>query len=290
VTDPALQQQYQVLTTSSQREFAENVGDWLSRRPVENNVLLVHAFDPAGVPPGPGEPVFAWVTDADGAIQGAAFARVPYRMPVSAMPAPAAVALADELAVRLPGLAGVAGPTDTAEAFATRWAGLTGKAAHTEREQWLMSCTETVRPDAPGRPRMATEADLDTVAEWFSAGMRDSGMSKDQIAQRARQLAGGEIAGNRLLVWEDADGVPVGAAGWGLRLAGVVRPAGVFVAPDRRDEGWATVLLGEVTARALDNGADACVCTHYLKYESMLAVVHKVGYRRLMDLTEYRFD
>jgi len=280
----------QVLTTSSPREFAANVGDWLAGSPVENNVLLVHALDPAGVPPGQGDPVFAWVTDPDGAIHGAAFARIPYRIPISAMPEPAAVALADELAVRLPGLAGVAGPAETAEVFATRWSEVTGKAAHRERDQWLMSCTETVRPEAPGHPRMATEDDLDTVAEWFSAGMRDSGLGKDEIAERARQLAGGQIAGNRLLVWEDADGVPVGAAGWGLRLAGVVRPAGVFVAPDRRDEGWAGVLLGEVTARALEAGAEACVCTHYLKYESMLAVVEKVGYRRLKDLTEYRFD
>jgi predicted GNAT family acetyltransferase len=281
----------QVLTTSSAKEFAATVGDWLARKPVENNVLLVHALDPAGVPPGDGEPVFAWVTDAEGSVVGAAFARIPYRMPISAMPAPAAVALAEDLAVRLPGLAGVAGPTETAEVFAERWSELTGKAAHRERDQWLMSCTETSGPvDAPGRPRMATEQDLDTVAEWFSAGMRDSGLAKDEIAKRSHQLASGQIAGKRLIVWETEDGTPVGAAGWGLRLAGVVRPAGVFVAPERRDAGWASVLLGEVTARALEDGADACVCTHFLKYESMLAVVEKVGYRRLKDLTEYRFD
>jgi len=280
----------QVLTTSSPRRFAAHVRDWLARRPVENNVLLVHALDPAGVPPGSGEPVFAWVTGPDGEIQGAAFARIPYRTPISEMPAPAAAALAEELAARLPDLAGVSGPTETAAAFATRWSELTGKAAHRERDQWLMVCTETTRPGAPGRPRIATEDDLDTVAGWFSAGMRDSGLGKDEIAKRSRQLAGGQIAGNRLIVWENADGTPVGAAGWGLKLAGVVRPAGVFVAPEHRDAGWASVLLGEVTARALENGADACVCTHYLKYESMLAVVEKVGYRRLKDLTEYRFE
>jgi predicted GNAT family acetyltransferase len=280
----------QVLTTSSPQRFAADVGDWLARRPVENNVLLVHALDPAGVPPGPGEPVFAWVTDPGGEIQGAAFARVPYRVPISEMPAPAAAALAGELAARLPDLAGVAGPTETAAAFAARWSELTGRAAHRERDQWLMVCTETTRPDAPGRPRSATEDDLDTVAGWFSAGMRDSGLGPDEIATRSRQLAGGQIAGNRLIVWEDADGTPVGAAGWGLQLAGVVRPAGVFVAPEHRAAGWASVLLGEVTARSLENGADACVCTHYLKYESMLAVVERVGYRRLKDLTEYRFE
>jgi predicted GNAT family acetyltransferase len=281
----------QVLTTSSPKQFAANVGEWLARKPIENNVLLVHALDPAGVPDGEGEPVFAWVTDADGAAVGAAFARIPYRMPISAMPAPAAVALAENLADRLPGLAGVAGPTETAEAFASRWSELTGKAAHPERDQWLMVCTETTRPaDAHGQPRTATEDDLETLGEWYSAGMRDSGLTRAEIAKRSRQLAGGQIVARRLIVWETEDGTPVGAAGWGPRIGGVVRASGVFVAPERRDGGFASLLLGEVTARALEQGADACICTHFLKYESMLAVVEKVGYRRFKDLTEYRFE
>ncbi len=280
-----------VHTTSSPGEFAAEVGDWLKLEPVRNNVLLVHALDPNGVPPGQGDPVFSWVTDTgDGAIVGAAFARMPYRMPLSEMPDAAARALAEHLVDVLPDLEGVAGSADSTKAFAARWAELTGKSAQSERDQWLMICTETTRPTAAGGPRMSTEDDLDTVAEWFMAGMRDSGLPPEQIAQRARQLAGGQIAGGRQIVWEDQDGTPVGAAGWGLNIAGVVRPAGVFVSPDHRAGGYATVLLGEVTARALENGADATVCTHFLKYESMLAVVEKVGYRRLADFTEYRFE
>jgi predicted GNAT family acetyltransferase len=280
-----------VETTSSPDEFAARVGDWLKREPVRNNVLLTHALDPNGVPPGRSEPVFAWVTGDGGEVLGASFSRVPYRTPLSAMPAEAARALAAHLVTVLPGLEGVAGPAETAKEFAAAWSELTGKAGHRERDQWLMACTETTRPaDAAGRPRMSTQDDLDTVARWFMAGMRDSGLPPEQIAQRARQLAGGQIAGNRQIVWENEDGVPVGAAGWGLRIAGVVRPAGVFVDPERRSGGYATLLLGEVTARALENGADATVCTHFLKYESMLAVVEKVGYRWVADFTEYRFE
>lgn len=281
----------QVHTTPSPEEFAAAAGDWLKREPARNNVLLVHALDPNGVPPGQGDPVFSWVTGADGEVVGAAFARMPYRMPLSEMPDDAARALAEHLVTVLPDLEGVAGAAGSAKVFAARWAELTGKTAHSERDQWLMVCTETTRPDdAPGGPRMSTQDDLETVAEWFMAGMRDSGLPPEQIAQRARQLAGGQIAGNRQIVWEDESATPVGAAGWGLRIAGVVRPAGVFVSPDHRAGGYATLLLGEVTARALENGAQACVCTHFLKYESMLAVVEKVGYRRLADFTEYRFE
>ncbi|HEV7651159.1 MAG TPA: GNAT family N-acetyltransferase [Actinophytocola sp.] len=280
-----------VHTTSSPDEFALRVGGWLEREPARNNVLLVHALDPNGVPPGQGDPVFSWVTDSGGEIVGAAFARLPYRMPMTEMPDDAARALAEHLVTVLPDLEGVAGAATSTKVFAARWAELTGKAAHSERDQWLMICTQTSRPaGAPGGPRMSTEDDLETVAEWFMAGMRDSGLPPEQIAQRARQLAGGQIAGGRQIVWEDADGTPAGAAGWGLNIAGVIRPAGVFVSPDHRSGGYATLLLGEVTARALENGAEATVCTHFLKYESMLAVVEKVGYKRLADFTEYRFE
>lgn len=279
-----------VHTTASPAEFDAAAGDWLRAEPARNNVLLVHALDPNGVPPGQGDPVFSWVTDGDEVV-GAAFARLPYRMPLTEMPDDAARALAEHLVTVLPDLEGVAGAARSAKVFAARWAELTGKATQSERDQWLMTCTATTRPtDTPGGPRPSTEDDLDMVGEWFMAGMRDSGLPPEQIALRARQLAGGQIAGGRQIVWEDADGTPVGAAGWGLRIAGVVRPAGVFVSPDHRSGGYATLLLGEVTARALENGADACVCTHFLKYESMLAVVEKVGYRRLAGFTEYRFS
>ncbi|GAB2858885.1 GNAT family N-acetyltransferase [Actinoallomurus bryophytorum] len=280
----------QVSTVSDPEEFMANAGDLLYRHPVHNNVLLFHAVDPAGLPPGTGQPVFAWVTDPGGTVVGAAFAMVPYRMTLSEMPVQAARALADHFAEHESWLPGASGPDDTASAFAARWSEITGQPARREREQWLMRCDETTRQaPPPGRPRLATAADLDAVAEWFSATMRHSGLDKEKALRHTRHMAEGQLAGKRLIVWEGEDGKPLGAAGWAPPIGGVVRPSGVFVAPEARDGGYATALLGEVTARALEEGADTCVCTHYLAYASMLAVVEKVGYQRVMDLTEYRF-
>jgi predicted GNAT family acetyltransferase len=280
----------QVSTVSDPEEFMANAGDWLYRYPVHNNVLLFHAVDPMGLPPGTAQPVFAWVAEPGGAVVGAAFAMVPYRMTLSAMPIQAARALADHFAEHESWLPGASGPDDTASAFAVRWSEITGQPSRREREQWLMRCDETTRPaPPPGRPRLATTTDLDPVAEWFSATMRHSGLDKEKALRHTRHMVEGQLAGKRLIVWEGEDGKPLGAAGWAPPIGGVVRPSGVFVAPEARDGGYATALLGEVTARALEEGADTCVCTHYLAYASMLAVVEKVGYRRVMDLTEYRF-
>ncbi|HEX2132663.1 MAG TPA: GNAT family N-acetyltransferase [Actinophytocola sp.] len=280
----------QVTTTADPAEFMATAGDWLVREPVENNVLLVHALDPNGVPPGDREPVFATVTDA-GAVAGTAFARSPYRMTISGMPAEAATALAEHLAKEGEPVPGVNGPTEAATAFSARWTELTGQRVRHERAQWIMRCTETTRPVNPdGRPRLATADDQDAVAEWFTAGMRDSGLSPEEILRRTQHMVGGQIANQRLIVWETADGEAAGAAGWNPPLHGVVRPSGVFVSPNHRDGGIATLVLGEVVARALEDGADACVCTHFLKYESMLAVVEKVGFRRLVDVVEHIYE
>jgi predicted GNAT family acetyltransferase len=280
-----------VTSTPDAAEFMATAGDWLVAEPVENNVLLVHGLDPNGVPPGDREPVFATITDDDAAVVGAAFARSPYRMTISAMPDAAAAALAEYLAQEGEPVPGVNGPTSAAVAFSTRWTELTGQRIRQERAQWIMRCTETKRPENPdGRPRLATQDDLDTVAEWFTAGMRDSGLSPEEIRRRTQHMVAGQIANQRLLVWETADGAPAGAAGWNPPLHGVVRPSGVFVAPEHRDGGIASLVLGEVVARALDSGADACVCTHFLQYQSMQAVVEKVGFRRLLDVVEHIYE
>jgi predicted GNAT family acetyltransferase len=279
-----------VTTTSDSKEFAAKAGQWLAQKPEENDVLLFHALDPMGKPPGDGEPMFIWITDAAESVVGAAFAMSPYRMTISGMPAAAVAALAEHLAKGKVPLPGVNGPTDTAAEFAARWSELTGDQARRERDQWLMKCDKAVRPEGPaGRPRMANSGDRDMVAEWFSATMRDSGMSPDEVLRHSRHMVEGQIAGERLIVWETEDGRAAGAAGWKQPLYGVVRPSGVFVSPEHRDGGYAAALLGEVTARALEAGADACVCTHFVKYAAMQAVVEKVGYRRILDLTEYRF-
>jgi predicted GNAT family acetyltransferase len=280
----------QVMIASDPEEFMAKAGDWLYRRPVDNNVLLYHAVDPMGLPPGDGKPMFSWVAGADGSVVGAAWAMSPYRMTLSPMPAEAAQALAAHFAEQAPWLPGASGPDDVAEAFAQRWSAITGQPVRRERDQWLMRCDETTRQSPPpGRPRPATADDIETVARWFAVTLRDSGLDEDRMLQRGRHMVQGQIEGKRLIVWEGENGKALGAAGWAPSIGGVVRPSGVFVSPEARDGGYATALLGEVTARALDEGADTCVCTHYLAYESMLAVVEKVGYRRVMDLTEYRF-
>jgi predicted GNAT family acetyltransferase len=279
-----------VATTPDPAVFAERAGDWLARKPVENNLFLVHALDPAGNPPGEKDPVFATITE-DGAILGAAWAKAPYRMTLSEMPAEAAHALAEHLVKAGESLPGVNGPTAAAEAFAERWAELTGLSTHVEREQWIMQCTGTTRPaESAGRPRLATRDDQSMVAEWFTASMRDIGLPPEEIRKRSEHMVGGQIENQRLVVWEAPDGSVAAAAGWNPPLAGVVRPSGVFVSPEHRSGGYAQLVLGEVVARALESGADACVCTLDLTYVPMRSVVENVGFTKLIDVTEYRFD
>lgn len=279
-----------VESTTDIEVFRNNVGDFLLEKPVENNVLLYHTFDPSGQLPGDGPATPAWVTDDDGTVLGAAWVAAPYRLTVSDMPTAAAIALADELAKAHRWLPGVNGPTEVAATFAERFAAVTGKTATREREQWLMVCTEATRiPGIPGTARLGTADEVDTVAEWFATTMRDSGMAEDDVLRYMRHMVADQVDGDRLIIWTD-DGAPVGAAGRARPIGGVVRPSGVYVLPEHRQGGHAAGLLAEVTARALEEGADACTCLHFLQYAAMQAVVEKVGYRHVQDLTEFRFS
>ncbi|GAA1991364.1 GNAT family N-acetyltransferase [Kitasatospora viridis] len=279
-----------VSTTPEPAVFSAAAEKWLLGDPVSNNLLLSHATDPDGQLPGDGQPaVFAWVSDG-GQPVGAAWVMSPYRMTISAMPAPAAAALAEELAGRLPELPGVNGPEESAGAFAERWREVRGGTATRERDQWLMRCDSTPPASgAAGAARPARADEVERIGQWYAAVMRDSGLAQEKIARHTAHMARTQFAGGRLIVWE-VDGEPVGAAGWAKPIGGVVRPSGVFVSPDHRNGGYAGALLGEVTARALAAGAQACVCTHFLDYAAMQAVVERVGYRRVRDLTEYRFN
>jgi predicted GNAT family acetyltransferase len=284
-----------VLTTPNAQEFAAAAGAWLSRQPVENNLLLSHAFDPDSQPPGDGAQTFAWVVDqddaidADDAVVAAAWTMPPYRMTISEMPPAAAAALAEELCKREVPMPGVNGPAGTAAEFARCWSELTGKTGSRERDQWLMRCAAATRPTGmSGQPREARPDEVEQIGEWFSEMMRDSGLPPDKVRPHTTHMAQTQQASGRLIVWEE-DGEPVGATGWMQPIAGVARPAGMFILPERRQGGYAGALLAEATARALDGGCDTCVCHHYLAYAPMQAVVERVGYRRVRDVTEYRF-
>ncbi|WP_018681566.1 GNAT family N-acetyltransferase [Actinokineospora enzanensis] len=278
-----------VRSTTDIDRFRAEVGPWLLRKPVENNVLLYHTYDPSGALPGDSPAHPRWVVDSTDEVVGAAWVHAPYRPTITDMPTPAALALAEELAKQETWLPGVNGPTEAATAFAGRWAEVTGRTAKRERDQWLMVCTNANRiPQIPGSPRLGRADEVDQVATWFSTTMRDSGMSPDDILRYMHHMVADQVEGTRLILWEDKDTI-VGAAGRARPIGGVVRPSGVFVHPDHRSGGYAAALLGETTARALEDGADACTCIHYLEYAQMQAVVEKVGYHHVQDLTEYRF-
>jgi len=277
-----------VRSTTDIEEFREKAGPMLLENPVDNNILLYHTFDPSGLLPGDGPAKPYWVEDS-GTVVGVAWVAAPYRLTITDMPAAAASALAEEIAKQEPWVPGVNGPAETAAAFGTRFAEVAGKTATRERDQWLMVCTDATRiTQVAGAPRLGTADEVDAVSEWFSTTMRDSGMGQDDVLRYMKHMVADQVEGDRLILWEH-DGAVVGAAGRARPIGGVVRPSGVFVLPEHRQGGYAAALLGEVTARALEEGAEACTCLHFLQYEAMRSVVEKVGYQHVRDLTEYRF-
>jgi len=273
--------------------FFAHAAPFLERREAEHNLLLGlrtrleadrHAF-------GPDDPYFA-VLESGGEIVGAAWRTPPHGLGLSRIDDLAAVdALAED--VRELDLQGVIGPVAAAERFAQLWqaeTGLVGRIAVAER---IYEAREAFPPDGvPGRYRPYAGGDHDLVAEWMDAfaaealaampvGARETGA--EFLARRAADVNGG------LVVWED-DGRPVSAAGYGSPTPHGLRVGPVYTPPELRGKGYASALVGELTARLLASGRRYCFLYTDLSNPTSNSIYQRVGYRPVSDVSLWRFD
>jgi len=89
-------------------------------------------------------------------------------------------------------------------------------------------------------------------------------------------------------VWDDEGAVSVVALS--PPVAGVPRIGPVYTPPAHRRRGYAGVAVAEVSRRALDTGAGACLLFTDLANATSNKIYAEVGYRRHGDWEEYRFD
>ena len=136
-------------------EYSATVDGLLSRRPAEHTILLgvietLRAAGPAAF--GAAAPLFGWWQGPDGEVSAAFLHTPPFPVALTAVPAPAAAALAQALAARGRTVGGVNTDPDAAEAFARAWHELTGDAIelHMRNRLFRLGRAALARP-APAR-------------------------------------------------------------------------------------------------------------------------------------------
>jgi predicted GNAT family acetyltransferase len=272
--------------------FFAHAAPFLERREAEHNLILgmrnrllrdPHSF-------GDEDPYLA-VAESGGEVVAVAFRTPPYSLGLSQVEDESAVdAFAED--VRGAELGGVFGPVAAAERFAARWQELTGTAAKISLRERVYEATEAFPPEGvPGLRRAYRPEDHDVAAAWMHAfttealpaaapARRDDGAAF--VARRVNDPDGG------LVVWEDG-GAPVSIAGFGSPTPNGIRIGPVYTPPELRGRGYASALVGELTASLLAGGRRFCFLFTDLANPTSNSIYQRVGYRPVGDVTDWRF-
>jgi GNAT superfamily N-acetyltransferase len=280
-------------TTDDVTEFLEVTGEFLRAERARNTVILSVTEqmrrNPSSHPAGPADrPLLGWWTGSSGAVGGAFMQTPPFPVVVTDVPAGGAADLAAELAGRP--LPGVNAHPAVAEAFAGAWRAATGCRVQVHREQRLYRLAElSWRPDPvpPGAARIATEADIALLTDWFiafAAEVHDMAQHADQVADvRGRLGYGG------LTVWE-VGGEVVSLAGVTRPVAGMVRIGPVYTPPDKRAFGYASAVTAAISQQAVDAGAEEVLLFTDLANPVANSIYQRIGYRPVEDRVVLSFS
>ena len=274
----------EVETGERAAEFIARAGAWVARDPVQHNVVATVSAGAALA-----GTVLQWAVACNGSGEtvGAAICTPPRAVLLTAMPAPAAEAIAQRLSGSDFATAGVTGPPDEAEAFAAAWSAATGRAAGERKAFGLYEAHAVVAPTGvPGSLRTADEADLGLLLGWLEGFLSDVGQAGREPDPAAMLRT--RMDGDRLRLWV-VDSRPVAMASTSPPVDGVSRVSLVYTRPADRRRGYAAAVTAAVTSAELAAGARACMLNTERSNPTSNAVYRRIGYVDLGDQVEIAF-
>ena len=89
-------------------------------------------------------------------------------------------------------------------------------------------------------------------------------------------------------LWED-DGRVVSLAGFGSRTPNGIRVGPVYTPPEFRGKGYASALVGRMTAELLDGRHRFCFLFTDLANPTSNGIYRRIGYQAVTDVDQYAF-
>jgi predicted GNAT family acetyltransferase len=271
----------------SPAEFERIAGPFLAAREPENNLALgLTSALKAGRSYGPAV-YFGAVRDGD-RIVGAAM-RAGLYLIVTAGTTDAALRMLIDDAVRETGDApGIVGPKDLAHRAVELWTARTGQRAQVQMAERIYALARVIAPRAVnGHMRAAGSNELDLVARWFLAFVKEAQPHLAGTAEEARANAERWIAGGGLRLWEDDEIVSMAGA-HGPTPNGI-RVGAVYTPPDKRRRGYASALVAALSQEQLDSGKKFCFLYTDLANPTSNKIYQDIGYEPVSDVDEYVF-
>ena len=273
------------------RSFLVEAGSFLGEREAENNLLLGICSsllrDPS--PFGQGPPYFAIVKDDDRVV-GVALRTPPHNLVLSETDDPAAIGpLVLDAHAAMKRLPGVIGPSLAASAFARAWCELAGGAATRRMANRIYRAAVATPPTGvPGAMRAYREDERALAIGWLDAFVREA------LPDEATDEPSDAILGRRLAdpdgdvrFW-DVDGAPVSLASFGQRTPNGIRVGPVYTPPGLRGNGYASALVGQMTAELLGLHRYCFLFTD-LANPTANGIYQRIGYEAVSDVEHYAF-
>src|SRR5919198_743379 len=133
-------------------------------------------------------------------------------------------------------------------------------------------------------PEVHPEFFLWVVREFWVEAVGEAGAATTEETVD-RRLRG---RGGRYVLWEDGD--PVSLAGYGGATPNGMRIGPVYTPPELRGRGYASALVGEISAKLIGEGQRFCFLYTDLSNPTSNRLYQRLGYERVCDSAEYRFE
>ena len=272
--------------------FLADAGPFLSEREAEHNLLfgicasLLHNPSAFGL----GAPYLA-IAEHDSRVVAAAVRTPPHNVVLSVTDDVAAIgSLAQDAHDATGSLPGVVGPSDVATAFARAWCDLVGCAATRRMANRIYRASHVTLPSGvPGAMRAYRDDDHALATNWLDAFVREAlpdeaaDESSDDMLQRRLADPDGDVR-----FWE-IDGTCVSLASYGQRTPNGIRVGPVYTPPGLRGKGYASALVGRMTAELLDGPHRYCFLFTDLANLTANGIYQRIGYEAVSDVEHYAF-
>ena len=183
--------------------------------------------------------------------------------------------IAADLAARELRPPGVFGQQELVHEFVEAWATLTRCIRRPLLTQTLYVLRTLISSRrVPGGLRLAVESDLDLVAEWSRAFLREALGKEDAAA--ARRSAEARIASREFFLWEHER--PVSLAGCARATRHGIAINHVYTPPSDRRKGYATACVAQLTCRLLADGYSFCVLYADVANAESNSIYTRLGY------------
>ena len=269
-------------------EFQKIAGPFLAQREAENNLSLgLISGLVAGRNWGPAV-YFGAVRDGDRVV-GVAMRAGLYLIVTAGTEDAALRMLVDDAVRATPDAPGIVGPKELARRAVDMWTAQTGQRARVQTAERIYALSRLIPPRAvAGRMRPARTADLELVAAWLLAFVREAQPHLESSLEGARENAEGWIKGGRLRIWENNG--PVSMAGASGPTPNGIRVGAVYTPPERRRRGYASALVAALSQEQLDGGKRFCFLYTDLANPTSNKIYQDIGYEPVSDVDEYRFE